>query len=96
MSGAHDKYLELVGVLRDARRSPSWAAPDDREILGVLEDLFDQLTPEEQDRANGEGWRGWPDLYDAYMEEHPMRERALDIHDPRTLGAPPREWRLVA
>ena len=96
MSDAHDTYQRLVDALREARRAPTWAAPEDREILDALEDLFVLQTPDEQDRVNGEGWRGWPDLYDDHVEAHPMMELSLDIDDLGSLDAPPREWQAAA
>jgi hypothetical protein len=96
MSTAHERYQGLVDVLREARRAPTWAAPEDREILGALEDLFDRLTPDEQGRVNDEGWRGWPDLYDDHVEAHPMLELTPDLDDLGSLGVPPREWQDAA
>lgn len=53
-------YLKLIDVLRSRRSEPDWCAEDDRADLARLEDLFHKLSPEEQERANEEGWRSWP------------------------------------
>jgi hypothetical protein len=37
----------------------------ERNLLDQLGDMFDGMNDDEQDVAAGEGWRGWPDLYDA-------------------------------
>jgi hypothetical protein len=67
MTEAYRRYLKLVDSLREMRRDGA-PEPELRPILGDLEDLFAELSPEEQDTANTEGWRGWPDQYDDHME----------------------------
>ena len=62
-----DEYNRIVDALRERRRDPSWNPYNDRPVLEQLESLYDMLSPEEQSTANLQGWRGWPDLYDARM-----------------------------
>lgn len=63
------RYRQLVDELREGRRLPGWKAFDDRPLLEQLEDLWEQLSDEDQLLANQEGWRAWPDRYDARMAE---------------------------
>ena len=79
MSEPYRLYIKIVDALRARRAKPDWVAEDDRANLALLEDLFGELTPEEQQQANEEGWRSWPDLYDAYMEEHLVEQRGLRV-----------------
>jgi len=67
MSASYREYLRLVDALREARRVEQEQLDQarEREVLGRLTDLFEQLSEDEQDLANAEGWRSWPDLYDA-------------------------------
>jgi hypothetical protein len=58
-----DKYLSIVDVLRESRRSPDWRADHDRPVLAFLEDLYTMLSETEQGRAEVEGWRAWPEQY---------------------------------
>ena len=58
-------YQQLIDDLRDNRRQPGYTAEDDRELLAKLEDFYEMLTDEERSVVESEGWRSWPDLYDA-------------------------------
>lgn len=60
-------YRDLVDELRASRRVVGWQPKDDRGVLARLEDLFYELTPEEQKTVIEESWRGWPDLHDARL-----------------------------
>jgi hypothetical protein len=62
-------YHWILDTLRARRADPDWVAEDDRADLALLEDLYAKLSPSEQECVEAEGWRGWPDLYDAHMEE---------------------------
>lgn len=66
-SAAYLAYNSKVEELRAKRAQLT--SLDEREDLAVLEDLYLCLTPEEQETADEEGWRSWPDLYDKMMEE---------------------------
>ena len=79
MSEPYRLYLKIVDALRAKRAKHDWVAEDDRSDLALLADLFGDLTPAEREQANEEGWRSWPDLYDAYMEEHLIEHRALRV-----------------
>lgn len=65
---AATRYDELIDQLRDHRRARG--SDDERddavvkEIFDEIEVLWDQMSCEEQERRNEEGWRSWPDLYD--------------------------------
>jgi len=67
MTNEYRRYLQLVDELREMRRGDV-PEPELRPILETLEDLFPQLTDNEQATANSEGWRGWPDQFDNHME----------------------------
>ena len=69
MTETYRLYLRIIDGLRERRSRKEWQPGEDRDELAALEDLFERLTPEEQKLANSEGWRSWPDLYDAHMEE---------------------------
>jgi hypothetical protein len=62
-----DIYLRMVDLLRESRRSKSWQPEHDRPLLAHLEDLYEKLDDAEQNRVEAEGWRGWPEQYDARM-----------------------------
>jgi hypothetical protein len=68
MTNAYRQYCSLVDQLRELRRGRTSEGAL-RAILQNLEDLFPTLAQGEQDVANQEGWRGWPDLYDARMDQ---------------------------
>jgi hypothetical protein len=68
MTDTYRLYLKLVDGLRARRADVGWEPEDDRAELLVLAELFEKLSPPEQRIANAEGWRSWPDLYDAHME----------------------------
>lgn len=68
MTNAYRQYCSLVDQLRELRRARTSEGAM-RAILENLEDLFPMLAEGEQDVANQEGWRGWPDLYDARMDQ---------------------------
>lgn len=68
MTDAYRQYLQVVDELREMRRAKV-AEPELRPLLEILEDLFPKLTDDEQETANTEGWRGWPDLFDDHMEK---------------------------
>lgn len=85
MTDAYRQYLQLVNELRDMRRSGT-GERELRPILEALEDLFHELGEDEQETANAEGWRGWPDEYDARMEQ--LVE--IDPEDPKHQRGPAR------
>jgi len=86
MKNAYRRYLQLVDQLREMRRS-GVGEPELRPILEALEDLFPDLSGSEQETANAEGWRGWPDEYDTHMES--LVE--VDPEDPHHQQGPVRE-----
>jgi hypothetical protein len=59
----YQAYVRIVESLRIRRSSGSWEPNQDREDLAMLEDLYDLLSLKEQERADREGWRSWPDLH---------------------------------
>lgn len=65
MSPAVEAVRAEIDRLREDRRRRGHAPVLDRPFLDRLDDMFDGLTSEEFLAVNGEGWRGWPDLYDA-------------------------------
>jgi hypothetical protein len=67
MTAAYRRYLQLVDRLREMRRD-GVAEPELRPTLEVLEDLFAELSEGEQEAANSEGWRGWPDQFDDHLD----------------------------
>ena len=62
-------YDLIVIRLRARRRSPGWEAEQDREDLATLADLHERLAPKEKKRADAEGWKSWPHLFDERMEK---------------------------
>ena len=60
-------YDTLVVSLREYRRAGG-NLETQREILENLEYLYPKLSFQEQAEVNNEGWKGWPDQYDAKME----------------------------
>lgn len=58
-----EKYLALLDDLRRNRMLIGWEPKKDREILGELEDIYEQLTEAEQEVADENGWRAWPEQY---------------------------------
>ena len=62
MSEPYRLYLKIVDALRAKRANDDWISENDRADLALLEDIFGELTPEEQAQANDEGWRSWPGL----------------------------------
>jgi len=73
------QYNNLLDSLREQRSTTDWKPEDDREKLEELCLLFDELTAEEQEQANEEGWRSWPDLYDQRMEEGLVENPAIEL-----------------
>ena len=62
-----NQFRDLADKLREQRRL-SLSARNlayERNLLDQLGDMFDGMNDDEQEVAAGEGWRGWPDLYDA-------------------------------
>ena len=59
---------ELVDQLREQRRLPGSTAEGGRPILEELEDLWELMTDEEHEELEREGWRAWPDLFDAHVK----------------------------
>jgi len=60
---------------------------DDSGLVDTIADLINEMNDEEQEIANGEGWRGWPDLYEKRIR---VTETAPDPDDPSTFLRPPR------
>jgi hypothetical protein len=83
-------YLHLVVALRESRRSPRWKPEDDRPILARLEDLYATLSDTDQDRVEAEGWRAWPEEYDARMLRD-LEEVPLDAADNGGASQMPRQ-----
>ena len=86
MTDAYRRYLQLVDELREMRRA-GVAGPELRPILEALEDLFPECSDEEQETANTEGWRGWPDRFDDHMDS----VVEVDPEDPKHQQGPVRE-----
>ena len=86
-------FLTLVDALREARRVSGHDASDDRPLLDQLAELVDAMDEKDQDYANGEGWRGWPDLFDARMK---FRVETVDPDDAERAGDPPRKFSEAA
>lgn len=85
MTSKLDRFRELTTELRKGRRD---ARDRDRHLLDELAGLIDSMEDHEQEIANAEGWRGWPDLYDARMCKGLVEN--VDPDDPSTFGNPPR------
>lgn len=86
-----DQYLRLVDLLRESRRSKSWRPEDDRPLLAHLEDLYEKLGDAEQDRVEAEGWRAWPEQYDARMRAPAdLEEVLLDAAEDGRVNVLPR------
>jgi len=86
MTDPYRQYLQLGDELREMRRADV-AETELRPILEALEDLFSELSEAEQETANAEGWRGWPDQFDDHMES--LVE--VDPEDPDHQQGPVRE-----
>ena len=67
MSSAVEAVRAEIDRLREDRRRRGSNFAFDRPFLDRLDDMVDGLAADEYDVANSEGWRGWPDLYDARM-----------------------------
>lgn len=65
--------LELIRVeidrLREDRRRRGRDPLADRPFIERIDAMFDGLSDDDYAVVNGEGWRGWPDLYDARMAQ---------------------------
>jgi hypothetical protein len=86
-----DLYLRMVDLLRESRRSKSWRPEHDRPLLAHLEDLYEKLDDPEQNRVESEGWRAWPEQYDARMRAlADLEEVPLDAADDGRVNALPR------
>lgn len=89
MSDRLEEFRVLVDALREARRLPSRELLEDRPILDRVALLVDAMNDEEREISDGEGWRGWPDLYDARMKR---QVETIDPDDPSRAGDPPRRF----
>jgi hypothetical protein len=58
-------YGRLQNRLRESRRALDWRPEQDREMLAKMEDLYGEMTEEEQGQVEADTWKAWPDLYDA-------------------------------
>ena len=92
MSEKLDKFRSLVDGLREARRVSIRKGQHfyDTVLLNDINVLVDEMDDDEQEIANNEGWRGWPDLYDAHMSQ--MMIEDVDPDDPSKAGNPPRRF----
>ena len=94
MSVKLDSFRSLTGILREARRSHTNGHLWESQQLEQIANLIDSMDDDEQEIANSEGWRGWPDLYDTRMREMlasgKVIETAPDPNDPSTFSQPPR------
>jgi hypothetical protein len=80
-------YLNLLEILRDARRAPPWKPEHDRSLLAQLEDLYDAMSDTEREAVSAQSWRGWPDKYD---ERVVFWEILLDASEDGAVSTPPR------
>jgi hypothetical protein len=81
------QYLQLLEVLRAARRAPTWKPEQDRPWLAQLEDLYDAMSADDQQLVAAQSWRGWPDKYD---ERIVYREITLDAAEDGPIATLPR------
>ncbi len=92
MSKQIETYLRLVDLLRESRRPRSWKPEQDRLLLSHLEDLYEKLDDAEQHLVEAEGWRGWPDQYDARNDAlADLMEVLLDAADDGRVSQLPRQ-----
>jgi len=87
------EFRQLVDTLRESRREKSKKADEYRLILGQIEDLVDSMNDDEQEIANSEGWRGWPDLYDERLRS---LIETIDPDNAACADQPPRQYSEVA
>lgn len=87
------EFLAELDRLRQDRRLRGSNAELDRPFLNRLDELYDRLDEDEYELVNGEGWRGWPDQYDARMVAFTgfrVVEVLVDPYVAETTGLPPR------
>ena len=84
------KYLRLVDVLRESRRSEEWKPENDRPLLARLEDLYSALAEDEQSQVESQGWRAWPEDYDAQRTSCGFHEILFDAAEDGSVRALPR------
>ena len=89
MSDRLEEFRVLVDALREARRLPSRKALEDRPLLDKVALLADAMDDDQREIADREGWRGWPDLYDARMKQ---QVEEMDPDDTARAGDPPRRF----
>lgn len=81
----------LTDALRESRRvmteSEHEQERSEEPLLAKLADLIDSMEDSDREIANSEGWRGWPDSYDARMRQC---VETIDPDDPSCAGDPPR------
>jgi hypothetical protein len=92
-----DTIRGLVGQLREGRRANNQGIKEERLLLEQIGELVEKLEEEDEDQweiINNEGWRGWPDLYDAHMAKLMQDGKIVenvDPDDPAMAGKPPRK-----
>ena len=89
MIGKLEQFRRLADQLREVRRTAKSCYVDERSLLGNLADILDEMDDNDQLRANADGWRGWPDLYDERMMQ---AVEEIDPDDAGCAGSPPRRY----
>ena len=70
MTAPYQEYLTIMDQLREARRRFIGDVIGHRPFLDKLADLYEKLTEDEQGRVEAQGWRVWPEQYDARKRPH--------------------------
>jgi len=87
MSRAFDEFITALNELREMRDNSRDTDDAERRMTDRLDCIWSAMNEEEQQRADAEWWRAWPDEYASRMETS-LRDQDLwnAKHDdpPRT------------